>query len=162
MAETTWYVYNAGGSRVRKTEGSAGVGGTAPTGKQKETRYLPIHDVFTTYNGSGTSITSQITTTTVADAALGGKAFATLEEGHGSGFLVRYQAGAHLEHNDSAVPISYEEYRPFSVSTCQYRCKGAPRKYRFASYERDKENGLYHCGLRYYAPWMARWISADP
>lgn len=28
--------------------------------------------------------------------------------------------------------------------------------------ERDEENGFYYHGLRYYAPWIGRWTSADP
>jgi RHS repeat-associated protein len=28
--------------------------------------------------------------------------------------------------------------------------------------ERDEESGLYYHGARYYAPWLARWVSCDP
>jgi RHS repeat-associated protein len=28
--------------------------------------------------------------------------------------------------------------------------------------ERDDENGLYYHGARHYAPWLGRWINADP
>jgi RHS repeat-associated protein len=52
-----------------------------------------------------------------------------------------------------------EEYTPFGeTSFGSY----ARKRYRFGSHERDGESGLYYQGLRYYAPWVARWISADP
>src|SRR5262249_42487466 len=34
--------------------------------------------------------------------------------------------------------------------------------YRFTGKERDEESNLYYHGARYYTPWLARWISADP
>jgi RHS repeat-associated protein len=36
------------------------------------------------------------------------------------------------------------------------------KRYRYTGMERDKESGLNYHGARYYAPWIARWVSADP
>src|SRR5262249_45392206 len=36
------------------------------------------------------------------------------------------------------------------------------KRYRYTNQERDKESGFYYHGARYYAPWLARWTSADP
>ena len=36
------------------------------------------------------------------------------------------------------------------------------KRYRFAGKERDEETGLNYHGVRYYAPWLGRWTSADP
>ena len=38
----------------------------------------------------------------------------------------------------------------------------ARKRYRFTGKERDEESGLDYHGARYYAPWLARWGSADP
>ncbi len=35
------------------------------------------------------------------------------------------------------------------------------KRYRYISKERDEETGLCQHGARYYAPWLARWTSAD-
>lgn len=78
--------------------------------------------------------------------------------------LFRYQASDKLELDDSGLIVHYEEYHPFGSSAFSLRRsqREAARKYRFAAYERDKETGLYYCNARYYAPWLARWISPDP
>lgn len=38
----------------------------------------------------------------------------------------------------------------------------ASREYHFQRYKHDRETGLYHCGARYYCPWLGRWTSPDP
>ncbi|PYH31236.1 uncharacterized protein BO87DRAFT_418303 [Aspergillus neoniger CBS 115656] len=161
--ETTWYVYDANGTRVRKiTERSADPAGKTTPTKSKETKYLPLFELFVAYQGDGCSRRREITTLNVGDAALGTAPIATLEKGHSSDLLVQYQLSPHLGLDNNAAPIFYEEYSPFGTSTYQYRHKGVSRNYRFAGYYRDKESGLYHCGERYYAPWLGRWTSPDP
>ena len=34
--------------------------------------------------------------------------------------------------------------------------------YRYSFKERDNATGLYYYGMRYYAPWLGRWLSPDP
>ncbi|ETS87117.1 hypothetical protein PFICI_00945 [Pestalotiopsis fici W106-1] len=78
--------------------------------------------------------------------------------------LLRYHVNTNLETDDKGQIISYEEYTPFGVSVllmCRAQIE-APRRYRFASYHRDHETGLYACGARYYASWLGRWTSPDP
>jgi RHS repeat-associated protein len=36
------------------------------------------------------------------------------------------------------------------------------KRYRYTGMERDEETGLQCHGVRYYAPWLGRWTSADP
>jgi RHS repeat-associated protein len=36
------------------------------------------------------------------------------------------------------------------------------KRFRYLGKERDEESGLYYYGARYYAPWLARFTSADP
>jgi RHS repeat-associated protein len=55
--------------------------------------------------------------------------------------------------------INREEYFPYGETS--FGSFGRKR-YRFTGKERDEESGLYYHGSRYYAPWLARWMSFDP
>ncbi len=64
--------------------------------------------------------------------------------------------------------ISYEESFPFG-GTAFLAGRDGPtgrdvslREYRFMGKERDDATGFYYFGFRYYAPWLARWLSPDP
>jgi RHS repeat-associated protein len=81
----------------------------------------------------------------------------------------RFQLGNHLgsvslEIDEVGSIISYEEYHPYGTSA--YRAFGAvevsAQRYRYTGKERDEETELYYHGARYYAPWLGRWLSADP
>lgn len=82
----------------------------------------------------------------------------------------RYQHSNHLgsaslELNQKAAIISYEEYHPFG--TTSYRSgrtetEVAQKLYKYVGKERDEETGLYYYGARYYAAWLARFVSVDP
>lgn len=84
--------------------------------------------------------------------------------------ILRYQYGNHLgtatlELDENAEVISYEEFHPYGTSS--YRAANSAievssKRYRYTGEERDEETGLGYHGARYYAPWLARWISADP
>lgn len=83
--------------------------------------------------------------------------------------LIRYQFGNHLgsaslELDDQAQIISYEEYTPYGSTSYQaVRSQTeTPKRYRHTGMERDEESGLELHGVRYYAAWLGRWISADP
>src|SRR5690606_27050292 len=59
----------------------------------------------------------------------------------------------------------YEEYHPFGTSAYRSSKNGTDislKRYRFSGKEKDDETGFYYFGARYYAPWLARWISCDP
>ena len=84
--------------------------------------------------------------------------------------LIRYQYSNHLgsaslELDDNAAIISYEEYHPFGSTSYQSGRSASEvslKRYRYVGKERDEETGLYYYGARYYAPWLARFISTDP
>lgn len=83
--------------------------------------------------------------------------------------LIRYQIGNHIESvglelDPEAQIISYEEYTPFGSTTYQATRKHleTPPRYRYTGKERDDESGLDYHSHRFYAPWIGRWISADP
>ncbi|MBV1858190.1 MAG: RHS repeat-associated core domain-containing protein, partial [Nannocystaceae bacterium] len=84
--------------------------------------------------------------------------------------LYRYALGNHLGSTSLEVDadggvVSYEEYHPYG--TTAYRAVRGDvdvdvNRYRFTGMERDEETGLAQHGARYYASWLARWVSADP
>jgi RHS repeat-associated protein len=79
--------------------------------------------------------------------------------------VLRYQVHNGLETDDKGNIISHEEYSPFGRTAFSHFSRKditAPRRYRFAGYQRDQETGLYYCSSRYYAPWLGRWVSSDP
>ncbi|KAK5996110.1 Toxin subunit YenB-like protein [Cladobotryum mycophilum] len=170
--ETTWYVYDANGQRVRKvTDRCSSPGGAAAATKLKETMYLGEYQIYRFYRGDGTTTKSEKSTSMVVEAPGSGKPVALMEydslpreTGEKGAMLQRYQATDTLELDEKGQVISYAEYSPFGSTT--YSATGsdieASRRYRFAGYERDQETGMYHCGERYYAPWLGRWTSPDP
>jgi insecticidal toxin complex protein TccC len=69
-----------------------------------------------------------------------------------------------LELDEDAAVLTSEEYYPFggtAVWTARSADNAACKYRRYSGKERDA-TGLYDYGLRYYAPWMGRWISPDP
>jgi RHS repeat-associated protein len=83
---------------------------------------------------------------------------------------IRYQFGNHLgtatlELDENGAVISYEEYYPFGGSAYQAGRSLAEvglKRYRYLGKERDEETGFNYNDARYYALWLARWISPDP
>ena len=60
--------------------------------------------------------------------------------------------------------ISREEYYPFggtAVWAARSEVEASYKTVRYSGKERDG-TGLYYYGHRYYAPWLCRWVSADP
>ena len=81
---------------------------------------------------------------------------------------VQYHLGDHLGSSSlvmggadarGAVFVNREEYFPYGETA--FGSFGRKR-YRFSGKERDNESGLDYFGARYYATWMARWVSCDP
>lgn len=80
---------------------------------------------------------------------------------------VRYTLDDHLgscvmELNEEATVTSEEGYYPFGETA--WMAPESEIEYRFIRYS-GKEmdvSGLYYYGARYYAPWLQRWVSADP
>ena len=77
---------------------------------------------------------------------------------------VKYQLGDHLGSSNVVISgsgdwVNREEFTPYGeTSFGSFRRK----RYRFTGKERDEESGLNYHGARYYAPWLVRWMSADP
>lgn len=69
-----------------------------------------------------------------------------------------------LELDAEGQLISREEYFPFggtAVWAGRNEVEASYKTVRYSGKERDS-TGLYYYGHRYYAPWLCRWVSADP
>jgi RHS repeat-associated protein len=161
--ETTCYVYDASGQRVRKvTQSGSGR-------KVKERIYLGNYEVYREYASDGSTVTLERQTLHVMDDKRR-VAMAETNTTSGSATSLRYQFDNHLgsaalELDASAAIISYEEYYPYGSTSYQAvlgKIEVSPKRYRYTSKERDEETGFYYHGARYYAPWLGRWTRCDP
>ena len=168
--QTAFYVYAAGGQRVRKTtDGQASAGKAAS--RKSERIYVGGVEIFREYAIDGTTITLEREMLHVTDSD---KPIALLEtrilgSDSAPAQLMRYQHGNHLgsavlELDDESNIISYEEYFPFGSTSYQAVASQTdlPKRYRYTGKERDTENDLNYHSARYCAPWLGRWISCDP
>ncbi|SMQ30874.1 insecticidal toxin complex protein TccC [Pseudomonas helmanticensis] len=69
-----------------------------------------------------------------------------------------------MELDQQARLISHEGYYPFGATAWLRARSGLEVSYKTVRYSgREMDvSGLYYYGARYYAPWLQRWISADP
>lgn len=164
--ETTFYVYDAAGQRVRKvTERQNGT-------RKSERIYLGGFEVFHEYDGGGTSVTLERETLHVMDDQQRIALVETRTHGNDGSpqELIRYRFGNHLgsaslELDDAGQIISYEEYYPYGSTSYQAGRNSAEvslKRYRYSGKERDEETGFAYYGFRYYTFALARWTSADP
>ena len=167
---TAYYVYDAGGERVRKViERQNGT-------LEKERIYLGGFEIYREYNGNGANVTLERETLHVMDdqqriALVETKTQDTSQPAAPNSVpLIRYQLGNHLgsaslELAEDGALISYEEYHPYGTTAFQAGRSAAEvslKRYRYTGKERDEETGLNYHGARYYAPWLGRWMSTDP
>ena len=165
-AETTHYVYDAGGQRVRKvTTDAAGA-------VRHERRYVGGYEVYREYLGDGRTVKLERTTLPVMDDAtrIALVETRTLGDDGTAKQLIRYQHGNHLgtvslELDAAGRVITYEEYTPYGSTSYQAvnaAVNAAAKRYRYTGKERDDETGFNYHGARYCAPWLGRWTTADP
>jgi RHS repeat-associated protein len=166
VPETTNYVYDAAGQRMRKvTENQSGV-------RRTERIYLGGFEVYREYNGSGSVIKLERQTLHVMDdrQRIALVETRTLGTELSPVQLTCYQLGNHLgsaslELDHTGELISYEEYYPYGASAYQSgrnKSEISLKRYRYTGKERDEETGLYYHGARYFAAWLGRWTSCDP
>lgn len=156
------YVYDATGVRLRKRASASMREGV----RTSEVRYLPGLEIRTD-SASGEELH-------VITAKAGRCAIRLLHWHAGKPEQVandqlRYGLDNHLgsctlELDAHAQLLSREEYYPFGGTACVAGRNALEAKYktvRYSGKERDA-TGLYYYGLRYYAPWLQRWINPDP
>jgi RHS repeat-associated protein len=171
--ETTYYVYDASGQRIRKVTERQSMAPDAAT-KKEERIYLGGFEVYREYEASGSTLELERETLHVMDdkqrvALVETRTFPRTPDPGDPLLLIRYQFGNHLGSaslvlDEQAQIISYEEYAPYGSSTYQ-AVRGqteTAKRYRYTGKERDEESGLYYHGARYYSPWLARWSASDP
>ena len=164
LGESTRYVYDADGNRARKVRTTAG--GTVV----EDRLYLGEVEVYRRHTGAAAGLERR--TLHLLD---GTRRLAMVETRNGVDDgspqqAVRYQYGNHLgsavlELDTAAAVLSHEEYSPYGSTTYQgvrADLDLPPNRYRYTGQERDEETGFNAHGARYYAPWLARWTSADP
>ncbi len=162
QGERTWYLYDAAGQRVRK------VSELAAQQLKDERLYLDGLEIYRRTLGNslvrqslhirdGRRLIAVVEMRTVGD------------ESDAPALRTRYQVvdhlgSVHVELDDKAQIISYEEYSPFGSTLYHAEASSisATKRYRYAAKERDEESGFYFYGARYYSPWLGRWISCDP
>ncbi len=170
--ETTYYVYDAAGQRIRKvTERFQPDPNQEPT-RSGERIYIGGFEVFREYNGSGSTVTLERETLHVMDDQQRIAQIDTRTQGSDDAPAQsrRFQLSNHLgsaivEVDEEANVISYEEYHPYGTTAYRAGRSAAEvslKRYRYTGKERDEETGLYYHGGRYYACWLGRWTAADP
>ncbi len=164
-AETTYYVYDSNGERVRK------VTETADGRRRSERIYIGSFEVYRKYESDGDAVQLERQTLHVMDD---NRRVAMVERRtrgtEGEACLVRLQLSTHLgtaciELDQDSEVISYEEYFTYGATSYQAvrtTLTSNPKRYRYTGKERDGESGLYYHFARYYASWLGRWTSADP
>ncbi|PVH76116.1 SpvB-domain-containing protein [Cadophora sp. DSE1049] len=173
IPETTYYVYDHTGKRVRKvTESQAGgASGLDSPRRIKDRVYLGAFEIFRTFNPAEEAPTLKRVTTAIECESDTVTRIHTRIQGEDSGpeRAVRFELANHLSSvclvlDERALLVSYEEYFPFGgisfASTTNQN--DVPKRYRFCGKEKDDETGLYYYGARYQAPWLGRWLSMDP
>jgi insecticidal toxin complex protein TccC len=156
------YRYDAAGMRARKVR----ITQAKTVAHHNEVRYLPSLEIRT--NTATGEVLHVITVTAGrSDARVlhwqAGKP-ESLENDQ-----VRYSLSDHLgsstlELDAEAQLISQEIYYPYGETAWfagRSEVEVSYKTIRYSGKERDA-TGLYYYGLRYYAPWLMRWINPDP
>lgn len=170
--ETTYYVYDSSGQRVRKVTDNTADPNATPTRRQERV-YLGGFEFYR--ECSQGAVAKEVETLHIMD---GQRRVALIEtktlDSNQSLFtnnepLIRFQFANHLgsaclELSDHSAVISYEEFYPYgstSYEALDEKITGDAKRYRYTGKERDEETGLAYHKARYYACWLGRWASHD-
>ncbi|MEU8941995.1 SpvB/TcaC N-terminal domain-containing protein [Streptomyces goshikiensis] len=159
--ETTYYVYDSAGERVRK------VTFTASGALKNERRYLGGFELYREYGTGGGALERETLHIGDAGERVALVETATFPAGRPA---IRYRYADHqesacVELDENGALVGYEEYHPYGTTAFQSGRGAAEtglKRYRYTGKERDDESGLSYYGARYYAPWLGRWASCDP
>ena len=156
-----YYVYDSNGQRVRKVIENGNL--------IKERIYFNAYEVYREKQNNVPTLKRETLHIMDDKQRIALVEARTIGVDNGLPFLIRYQYSNHLgtaclELDNNASIISYEEYYPFGSTAFQAMRNQTEtsKRYRYTGKERDEESGLYYHGARYYAPWLARWLSVDP
>lgn len=158
------YQYDAGGQRIRKVT----LRQAANVGHVADVRYLPGLEIRHNSAVAGGEVLHVVS----ASAGRNNVRLLHWEQGQPAGIApdqLRFSLGDHLgsstlELDDQAATLSHESYYPFGGTAwwaSSNHLEASYKTIRYSGEERDA-SGLYYYGLRYYAPWLCRWINPDP
>ncbi|MGV3347063.1 RHS repeat-associated core domain-containing protein, partial [Bordetella sp. LUAb4] len=155
------YAYDGDGQRVRKYASSMAGGNW----NSLDTRYLPGLELR-----SNTACGENLEVIVLDDGArvlnwVGG----TGKPSDIPNLQLRFQYSdrqnsCQIETDKDGNVITQEEYYPYGGTAVLASRSDSEVKYKYIRYsgkERDA-TGLYYYGLRYYQPWVGRWINPDP
>ena len=156
------YVYDSSGSRALKITRANG----PRLARVREVYYLPGLEI------RRNSATGEALNLLRIEGELNSATLLQWEQGRPEGIdneHMRFSLSDHLgsstlELDQTARLLSQERYYPYGATAWWAASNALEASYKFVRYsgkERDA-SGLYYYGYRYYAPWLARWISADP
>lgn len=156
------YAYDASGVRMRK----CAMAQAKTLVHINEVRYLPGLEIRT---NSATGERLEVVTLQAGRAHVRYLHWPDVKPNGISNNQLRYSIDDHLgsstlELDNEAHLISHEGYYPFGGTAWWAARSEIEAKYkvvRYSGQERDA-SGLYYYGLRYYAPWLLRWINPDP
>ena len=162
LNDREFYVYDGGGRRVRKIRSL----NTNARTVVAEVRYLSGLELRT---DDGPAKRLQVIT---AQAGLNSVRVLHWETDPPQGMsndqyrysLVDHLSSCTLELADDARIISREVYYPFGATAWfsgDDEIEVSYKTIRYSGKERDA-TGLYYYGLRYYVPWLQRWLNPDP
>ncbi len=160
------YLYDGSNQRVVKVSTQQ----TGGSQQQQRVLYLPELELRATKNGDVEKEVLQIIK--VGEAGRAQVRVLHWESGKPdalSNNQIRYSydnlvGSSGLEVGGDGQIISLEEYYPYggtAVWTARSQTEADYKTIRYSGKERDA-TGLYYYGYRYYQPWTARWLSADP
>ena len=160
------YQYGAGGLRVRKTLSQQASGGV----QRQDVIYLPGLELRRTYNDA--TCAEDLDMLTIGAAGRSQVRLLSWTAGKPQNIpnqQMRYSLDDHLgssqlELDAAGGVLTREEYYPYGGTAVWSAKSQAEAKYKVVRYSgkaRDA-SGLYYYGLRYYQPWLARWLNADP
>ncbi|WP_414911348.1 RHS repeat domain-containing protein [Pseudomonas sp. IT-P44] len=156
------YLYDGGGQRVRKVHSSR----TSARTVLREVHYLPGVEIR---RHSGTGEILHVITANAGSNSVQVLHWVSEPPDQMTQDQVRYSLNdqlksSALELDQHANLISQEWYYSYGGTACWAGRNATEAKYktvRYSGKERDA-TGLYYYGLRYYAPWLQRWINPDP
>ncbi|WP_019409575.1 RHS repeat domain-containing protein [Pseudomonas psychrophila] len=156
------YCYDSNGQRALKVRRSS----TKSQTHHSEVRYLPGLEIRrNTATGEWlncVTVAGELSSVRILQWIQGRPS--TIDDAQFRYGLADHLGSSTLELDARARVLSQESYYPYG-GTAWWAMKNAVeaayKTVRYSGKERDA-SGLYYYGYRYYAPWLCRWVSADP
>lgn len=166
--DTEYYVYDAGGSRVRKVRVAAS---DKRATQISEVIYLGGFEIRRRSRSDHKTnvVAAEWHWVSVAGCRWGYLTAGSAKRGTKPN-QQRYQLDNRLNSSTMEVDengdiITYEEYYPYggtAIIAAKSQRDAKQRYYRYSGKEADDATGLYYYGMRYYCPWLGRWTAPDP